>query len=30
MAGADMFRLPSLPLLDDTEQKTIGTYLGIY
>ena len=30
MAGADLFRLPSLPLLDDTEQKTIGTYLGIY
>ena len=29
MAGADLFRLPSLPLLDDTDQEIIGTYLGI-
>jgi peptidoglycan/xylan/chitin deacetylase (PgdA/CDA1 family) len=27
--SADLFRLPSLPLLDDTEQALIGSYLGI-
>lgn len=28
-SGTDLFRLPSLPMLDDTAQKTIGVYLGI-
>ena len=27
--SSDLFRLPSLPLLDDTGQTLIGTYLGI-
>ena len=27
--AADLFRLPSLPLLDDTQQELIGDYLGI-
>ncbi len=27
--GANLFRLPSLPLLDDTDQLLIGGYLGI-
>lgn len=29
MAGTDLFRLPALPMLDDTEQAQIGDYLGI-
>ena len=28
-SATDLFRLPSLPMLDDTDQKTIGVYLGI-
>ncbi len=28
-AASDLYRLPSLPLLDDTWQGTIGDYLGI-
>ncbi len=28
-ASTDFFRLPSLPMLDDTAQEQIGTYLGI-
>ena len=28
-SSSDLFRLPSLPLLDDTEPELIGTYLGI-
>lgn len=27
--SSDLFRLPSLPLLNDTERELIGTYLGI-
>jgi len=27
--ATDLFRLPSLPLLDDTDQELIGGYLGI-
>lgn len=27
--SSDLFRLPSLPLLNDTDQELIGTYLGI-
>jgi peptidoglycan/xylan/chitin deacetylase (PgdA/CDA1 family) len=28
-AGTDLFRLPSLPMLDDTPRELIGSYLGI-
>ena len=28
-SSSDLYRLPSLPLLDDTGQTLIGTYLGI-
>jgi len=28
-AATDLYRLPSLPMLDDTAQEQIGTYLGI-
>ncbi len=28
-SATDLFRLPSLPMLDDTTQETIGVYLGI-
>jgi peptidoglycan/xylan/chitin deacetylase (PgdA/CDA1 family) len=28
-ASTDLYRLPSLPILDDTAQEQIGTYLGI-
>jgi len=28
-ASTDFYRLPSLPMLDDTSQEQIGTYLGI-
>jgi peptidoglycan/xylan/chitin deacetylase (PgdA/CDA1 family) len=28
-ASSDLFRLPSLPMLDDTPQELIGNYLGI-
>ncbi len=28
-ASTDLYRLPSLPMLDDTAQEQIGTYLGI-
>jgi peptidoglycan/xylan/chitin deacetylase (PgdA/CDA1 family) len=30
ITDADLFRLPSLPMLDDTDQELIGTYLGIH
>ncbi|MDF1560742.1 MAG: hypothetical protein P1P83_11150 [Bacteroidales bacterium] len=28
-SSSSLFRLPSLPLLDDTDQELIGVYLGI-